>query len=219
MSTELVDVQAQIAAELATLDNTVSPPSGHRISVKGKVFTLPTGEQSEGPLEAIILDWRSVNMYYTGIYNPSDPKPPACFAIAKNKADLKPSPHCSDPQADSCDEEVCPFNKWGSAPGGGKGKACKNTYRLAVVSADATEKTPVWTLEVSPTGVTGFDNFVTNLKSQYGMLPLQVVVAIAFDTTAAYPKLVFGEFKPHNAIELAFTLREAAKPLLDREPG
>ena len=43
MSTALTTIQEQIAAELANVSDTVAAPSGHRITLKGKVFTLPDG--------------------------------------------------------------------------------------------------------------------------------------------------------------------------------
>ena len=219
MSTELVDIKAQLAAELATLDKTVAPPSGNRISLKGKTFTFPDGKMSPGPITAVVLDWRSINAYYKGAYNPQKVEAPSCFAISKDRDDLKPSKNCSDPQCEQC--EGCPHNEWGSAPGGGRGKACKNQIRLAVVPPDATADTPPWTIDLAPSSTSAFTNLVNAVKSGMGMLPIQVQVSIDFDANESYPKLTFADPEPlpEELIGMMFEIRKGAAMLLDKEPG
>lgn len=218
MSTELIDIQKQIQNELAELGNTISAPSGHRISLKGKAFTFPDGKVTNGLIQAVILDWRSINLYYRGVYNPSKIEAPVCFAIAKKRDDLKPSPNCEDPQAESCGENNCQWDKWGSAPGGGKGKACKNTYRLAVVPVDATTDTPIWTIDLAPSSTGNFTNFVNNLKAAKSALPFQVVTTLDFDSSADFPKVTFADPQPHDNLAVMYDLRNAAQALLDKEP-
>lgn len=217
MSNALTSIQEQIAAELAQVSETVAAPSGHRISLKGKVFTLPDGAQTKGALEAVILDWRNVNLYYPGAYNSQKPEDPSCFAISKMIEGMAPSANATDPQGEAC--KGCPWNEWGSAAGGGKGKACKNTVRIAVVPPDATAKTPIWTIDVSPTGLTGFNNLVNDLKNQRGVLPVQVITSIDFDSTADFPKLTFAGGEEHANLDVMFQLRESAVALLEREPS
>jgi hypothetical protein len=105
-------IQERIKAELAQVRETVAAPSGRNISTKGKVFNLPDGRTHQGPLEAVILDHRNFNRYFTVAYDPKDPKPPACFAIAKRLDELVPHEDATEPQADACSEG--PMNQWGS---------------------------------------------------------------------------------------------------------
>ena len=219
MSTELVDIKAQLAAELATLDKTVAPPSGHRISLKGKTFTFPDGKTSPGPITAVVLDWRSINAYYKGAYNPQKVEAPSCFAISKDRDNLKPSSNCGDPQSEQC--EGCAWNEWGSAPGGGRGKACKNQIRIAVIPPDAKSDTPPWTIDLAPSSTGAFTNMVNNVKGSLGMLPLQVQVSIDFDPNESYPKLTFADPDPlpDEMIGMMFEIRKGATALLDKEPG
>lgn len=77
------------------------------------------------------------NSYYDGPYDPSTPASPVCFAFAKEEDELEPHTAVdNDPyferQNDVC--AGCPQNEWGSAPTG-KGKACKNVQRLALLPA------------------------------------------------------------------------------------
>ena len=219
MSTEIIDIQTQLAAELEELDKTVAPPSGHRISLKGKVFTFPDGKTSPGPITAVVLDWRSVNAYYESAYNPKNIEAPSCFAIAKDHTKLKPSDNGSDLQADAC--EGCQRNEWGSAPGGGRGKACKNQIRIAIVPPDAKPDTPPWTIDLAPSSATSFTNFANRVKGQRGLLPLQTQVTIAFNPNADYPTLTFADPEPlpEELLGMMFEIRQASQPLLDKEPG
>lgn len=215
MSTAIAAYREQLRQELAGLSKRVAPPSGNRISLKGKVFTLPDGSSDKGPFAAVILDWRCVNRYYEGIYNSQSPKPPICWATSKRVDDLAPGDDVKAPKADSCD--TCPMNEWGSSPTG-KGKACKNTRRLAVVPADATGDTEIMVLDVSPTGLKNFDNYVNSLGAgEHGQLPIEVVTHVGFNPAMDYPTLVFGRPEPITDEQLAVMmhLREKAQVALD----
>lgn len=216
MSSAMLDLKAELKRELAEVKGSVAPPSGFRVSLKGKMFTFPDGTQSAGPIDCVILDWRTAHTYYKGVYNPQKPESPACFALGKVIETLKPSENVPEPQADSCGK--CPMNQFGSAATG-RGKACKNSRLLAVVPADADENTEPWIVTVSPTGIKGFDNYVTKLSGVMGMVPIQVTTRMALNPNEAYPTLVFGSPEPHEMdLALLFKLREAAQPLLDKEP-
>lgn len=214
MSTDLVSIQAKLKAELAMTKDTVQAPSGRRISTKGKVFTMPDGKSGTGPIQAVILDFRNFNKYYTANYNPQDIKPPICFAINKT-LDMKPHEDVAEAQAESCAE--CPHNQWGSAPNGGKGKACRNTVRLAITPPDASASDEPMIIDVSPTGLRSWSALVNALSAE-GLLPVQVVTEIAFDANAAYPTLVFKAVEPHDKLEQMWTMREKAQLMLDATP-
>jgi hypothetical protein len=189
---DVLDIQAQIRAELDVIKTTVAPPSGFVISTKGRVFGLPDGSVDEGPMYCVIADYVSMNMYYTGAYNANAVQPPACWALGKDLVNLGPSANVPSPQSTLCSD--CPKNEWGSAAGGGKGKACKNTRRLMVVGAALLEtnlaEAQPYILSVSPTGLKHFDKYVTSLSDQ-GIHPAQVVTEISFDPNSAFPSLRF----------------------------
>jgi len=210
----LADLQKEIRAELEAASRTIDPPSNFKISTKGKVFTLPDGTSSRGPLEAVILDYRTVHNYYKGAYNPQAPEAPSCFAISKEVEGMKPSVNAADPAHENCAE--CPFNQWKSAPTG-KGKACKNIRRLALVPVGANSDTRPMIIDVSPTALKYFDGFVTKL-TKLGMIPAQVVAKVDF-TDSDFPQLTFEVGEAHGKDELMWTLRSDAQELLDKEPS
>lgn len=65
-STALVNYEEQLRQELGQLSKQIEPPSSNKISTKGKLFTLPGGRSSPGPMNVIVLDWVAVNMVYKG---------------------------------------------------------------------------------------------------------------------------------------------------------
>jgi hypothetical protein len=208
----LLDLQAQLRKELEVQKSNLPPATAGRISVKGKKFSIPGGRSSEGPLSAIILDWRWQRNYFEGSYNPNAIAPPVCSSSNKIEGELTPAPTSSKIQFDgAC--ELCPKNQWGS-DANGKGKACKSSARLAVVPADADSDTTPWMLDVAPTGLKGFVNYVNVLQNVNGLLPLQVITDVDFDANVDYPLLTFSAKGPHEHLATAMTLRAAAQGVL-----
>lgn len=215
MSNAMVNIHEQIKKELGEIRKRVPAPSGRTISTRGKVFSLPDGRTHQGPLQAVILDFRNYNRLYKTAYNPQDPKPPECFALGSDIELLAPHEDAKEPQADNCKE--CTHNKWGSAPTG-RGKSCRNTVRLAIVPPDATAEDEPMLISVSPTGLKSWGSLVAGLEA-IGMLPIQVVTEIAFDANQSYPTLLFKALQPHDELEKFWQLREKAQILLDQPPA
>lgn len=213
MAAELLDIQAQIKAQLEIQKQTVEAPTGNKISLKGKQFTLPDGTTSAGPLRAVILDYRTVRQYYKGVYNQNDPKPPVCFAVSKLAEGVVPSDKSEEAQCGSCDD--CSFNEWGSAPTG-KGKACKNSMLLAVVPEGADADSPIMTVSVSPTGLKSFNAMISKMTTS-GFMPAQMVVEMSFNPNEQYPQLIFKADNMHDQLDVIWPIREAAQAILDRD--
>lgn len=213
-STDIVDVRAQLKANLQAMRDRVDTSStGGRISTLGKMFTIPGGATSQGPLSLVILDWRITHAYYTGIYDPAKLKSPDCWAISETL-------HCApDPQkvktVKHSDCTSCPFNEWGSR---GKGKACKETRRLAVAPLDAKPGDTPFLLEVSPTGIKSFEGMVSTLQGK-GMTPMEIVTEVAFRSDATYPTLVFSPAALLDDDQLAtmFEINSRSAKILDRD--
>lgn len=115
----------QSEAEAAAAGGNFISFKGGRISIGGQ--TVP-GDA----IAVVVVGFAFENAYYTEKYNPDDPRSPDCYAIGEDEKELEPHEQADDPQSDTCDN--CLMNEWGSADTG-RGKACKNTRRLAVISA------------------------------------------------------------------------------------
>ncbi len=210
------NIEAQLKAQMEALRSQLQAPSSNKISTRGKIFTLPDGKSSPGPLRVIVVDFAWALVHYKGIYSAAQPQGPDCWALGRDNPDsgnLVPSPTIVKPYATSCNK--CPKNQWKSDPQG-KGKACKNQRRLIVVGADANKDSEPLTLYVSPGALKNFDGYVASLASTHGLLPIQVVTEVSFDANQAYPSLKFSMVEKHARLEEMFALKAKAEEMLFR---
>ena len=182
------DVNAAMAAEIAALQSRVSAPSGDRITVtQSKTFKLANGQEVD-EFDAVIVDFASVNLYYTDAYDRNNVSPPACFALGLEPAGLIPSDKSPDKQAGSCSS--CWANQFGSA---GKGKACQNTYLLALLPLDADASTQLSILKVSPTAMRAFDGHVTATARKHQLPVRGIVTRFSFNRESDYASVRFTD--------------------------
>lgn len=135
------------------------------ISTKGGEFHL--GEEDLGEQMCVIIcDAIFENTYYEGRYNAKELSPPRCYAFGREPEnmvpglvevdgkerdlflEMDPEEAWFEPQNETCDG--CPHLEWGSSDTG-RGKACQERRRLAVIPAgiyiwDKKEKD--WVLEL-----------------------------------------------------------------------
>lgn len=212
-----VDIQEQMKKELQAQSKQLGALPSNKIQLKGKEFTLPDGQKSSGPLECIILDFVWFMVHYPGVYNANNPQQPDCFAVGRPKPDsgeLKPHESVEKPHSGDC--ASCPKNEWGSAPSG-RGKACKNQRRLIIVPPNFTESTEPMTMYVSPGGLKNFDAYVSRLRNEHGLLPVQAITEVSFDPDQSYPLLRFKFLDQHPRVQEAWALKERSQDLLFRE--
>lgn len=206
-------IQDRLRAQAAAISSKVAPASGISITCGGKEFKMPDGRKTRDPIELVVVDFLSANTFYDRPFDKENPCPPACFAIGDNPLELVPSDASPAKQADDC--ASCPMNQFGS---NGKGKACGNGRKLAVLPPDAHEETPLWLLNVSPTSLRSFDGFVRGVANTMGMPPVAVVATVSFDEAADYPKLEFGNPVPNENLEVCFNRQAEARKLLETQP-
>jgi hypothetical protein len=128
--------------------------------------------------------------YYTSDYDSDNPQPPVCFAFGTEEKEMAPHEKSSAPQAESCAE--CEWNKFGSAEKG-KGKACKNIMRLALLPAKPLEAAVLAKVEpaymkVPVTSVKSYSNYALTLKATHELPPFAFVTQIG---TVPDPKSQF----------------------------
>lgn len=209
------NAKAMFAQELADLQKRISAPSGDRIMVtQGKTFKLPNGTELD-ELEAVIVDFSAVNLFYTEGFERGQITPPACFSLGFEPAGLTPSDNSPDKQAESC--AACWANAFGSA---GKGKACQNTRLLALLPPDADVESPLMILKVSPTALKSFDGYVASVARSKGVPVRGVISKVYFSQDTDYASLRFSliDDAPMELIELANDRLEEARQRLLIEP-
>lgn len=211
----VVSIQEALKAQAASLANRTQPSTGSNIKLtKDKKFLLPNGQKVEGPLELVVVDFTSRNKFYDRAFDQNNPIPPACYAIHPEPKQLAPTDSVPDKQSDDC--ASCPLNQFKSAANG-QGKACKNTRYLAVLPPDADEDTELWFLEVSPTGLKGFDGFVNSTMRTFQMPPISVVVDVDFDPNVEHQTLTFGNVRPNENMAVHFARQAEATEILNQD--
>lgn len=214
-STALVDVQAALKQQLAGLAERTVPDTGAAIRVtQDKQFKFPDGTATPGPFQGVVVDFVATRDYYKGAFNKDNPEPPACFAISPQPKGMVPSDRSPEKQSDSC--ESCPHNQWGSD--GGRGKACKEGRKLAVLPPDATDETPVWMLKISPTAVKSFDGYVSIVARQFGLPPIGVISDIGFDPANSYATVRLSNPQENTQVGVHFDRQSEAQEMLAVEP-
>jgi hypothetical protein len=104
------------------------------------------------------------NSYYDEEYDGDSSQPPLCFAIGKvgqGDEELAPPADLEGLQSDVC--SGCRHNEFGSAPRG-RGKACRNSLRVAMIPADDLDPAVLRDvsgakLRVPPTSLVNFGKF------------------------------------------------------------
>ena len=172
---EVINWQAELnALTVATAE--AEKPSGNWVSFKGGVLTIGGNPMKGNRVEAIILHAVFENQWYKEKYDPTNPTSPHCYAIGETEDDLKPHPNALAPQNDTC--AGCPKNEWKSDPNGGKGKACKNVRRIAMIAAtDLTmvDKAEVAMAKLPVTSVKNWSTYANQVAQALKLPPIAVI--------------------------------------------
>ena len=115
-----------------------------KLSTRGGILSIDDTPVEDNELRVIVVGSVHENQYYTEAYNPNTPTVPACYSFSDPEADapedgMAPHEEAEDKQGD--DNGLC-SNCWANQMGSadvGRGKACKNIRRLAVITEDALE--------------------------------------------------------------------------------
>lgn len=160
------------------------------ISTKGEQFQIGDNLLPD-ELQLIVVAEALLNVYYDSEYDPANPTSPACFAVmpAEKGAETKIVSHETSPNRQGGVEfkcQGCEMNQFGSAERG-KGKACGNYRRLAVVFADDPKlrdgsETPTWgILNLPPTSLGDWGKFVQGLERVEHRPPEGAIIKFTFD--------------------------------------
>lgn len=166
--------------------NEAASASGQFISFKGGVITY-RGAQIEGnKLDVIILHSIFENAYYAQDFDPNSPQAPDCYAYGNTQEELKPHELAKHREGDDnglC--AACWANGWGSDPKGGRGKACRNTRRLAVLSAPSNldvnhiQKSEVAFIKLPVTSVPTYSSHVMQIADILKKPPFGVITRLS----------------------------------------
>ena len=167
------------------------------ISIKGKVFAvvkggertvLPNPKDPDSPatsIDAVIIRMNAgtAKVFYLKGYDPesSEKQKPDCYS----NDGVTPASDAANAQSKKC--ATCAHNQFGSARQG-KGKACADSKRLAIATADQINEPML--VRVPPASLQSLREFLKTLDNR-GADYNQVLTKISFDMEAESPKLAF----------------------------
>lgn len=170
---------------------TVEVGGGNFLSIQGGKLSYKKVAIPGNKLKCIILGHIFENGWNKEKFDPSNPQAPDCYAFGTEKQDMKPHEDSSEKQSESC--STCPKNEYGSADTG-KGKACSNKYRIALVTEggmEDIENAEVAFLRVPPTSMKQYGGYVKQLADAYSVPPLAVITELEAYIEKTYPAVRF----------------------------
>lgn len=158
-------------------------PSISMINTKGGIMKIGDVVVPGNQLDVIILASAFENQWFKNKYDPNKRENPSCFALSLDGEGMAPHPEGTEIQFDGLCAD-CPNFEWGSDPKGGRGKACKEKRRLALLPATCLNDGNVLTAELAlltppVTSVKNWSNYVNSLRATQGRPPWGVVTNIS----------------------------------------
>ncbi len=178
---EMIRWEDRLAAEAKAVAS-LERPALSQISTRAGQLVYQGQPIPGNKLPCIVIASAFENRYYDKAFDPNNRAAPKCFALSLSGDNM--APHEDVPEKQSADCLSCPMYRWGSDPKGGKGKACKQVRRLALIPAsaavDGTIKTAEMALISIPvTSAKNWANYVNASAAEYARPPWALVTEIS----------------------------------------
>lgn len=185
--------------------------SGNRITLKRNGQFSFQGADMGDSIDVVIVDHVVAKQYFDSDYDEDNPVPPACFALKPSEKNIAPHDDAPDPQAEVCSD--CWANEWAS--GRGRGKACKDKNRLALLHVDDLHG-DLALLEVPVTSGSAFNQYIKGLTAAADLPCYAVVTRMTMDDHADYQMLDFKLLEEVAEEDLGgpFNMRKAARDMI-----
>lgn len=209
---------------------------GQFFSVKSGILQWQDAPVVGNQMAVVIVDAIMENVYYEGKYDPDTPQGPVCFAFGRDEKSMAPHSVVVEAGNQQCGAsglcEGCDMNQWASADTG-KGKACRNTRRLAMIPAgnftksgdlelyddpDHFEKAQIGFMKLPVTSVKGYASFVKQVAATLRRPPHGIVtrVSVVPDAKTQFKVLFEAIENVDNSLMPAIMKRhEEAKATID----
>jgi hypothetical protein len=186
------------------------------LRIRGKVFTIhyqqqeitlmrDDGDGPKGSVELVIVKANPhlSKTWYENGWDENNSNPPDCASANGVVPDAgvpkRQSPACAN----------CPRNQWGTGANGGKGKACADHRRLAIVPLmDLNNEAFGGPMLLRCPAASLQDLAAFDAKYKAAGYPyFSLGVRVAFDPKESYPKLVFSAIRPLGEQEAALVVQ------------
>jgi hypothetical protein len=153
-------------------------PNLASISLKGGIMSYEKTPIPGNKLLTIVIASMMENRFYKDRYDPNKPASPVCFAF-HDGSDAEPwIPHPASHEIQSADGcATCPRMQWGSDLNGGRGKACKQVRKLALMPKIDSKEMALLSIPVM--SVKNWSNYVNGLAATIKRPPWGVVTEIS----------------------------------------
>lgn len=196
-------------AKYATAAAALERPAVGRLGFRAGVMTYQNQVIPGNKLNVVIVASAKEHALYRNVleqraFDPSNPESPICFALSLTGEEMVPHPQAPQKMSETC--ATCRYNAWGSAPNGGRGKACKESRRMvllpqtAVVSngapspAGSVKKAEAASASIPVTSVKNWANYTAQLAGEFRRPPWAMITEIS---AHPHPKTVFEiKFSP-----------------------
>lgn len=185
------DEELAKAAEIAA-GMEANTGGGQFFSIKSGVLSWQDNRLPGNQMVVIILDSIFETVYYEGKYDPDEPQSPTAFAFGRDEKEMRWHENSAPEFAGQlCSEsEVC---EWGSADTG-RGKAARETRRLAMIPAGTYDKhdnltlfedeahfasTTIGFMRLPVTSVKGYAAFVKQVAGTLRRPPFGIVTRVS----------------------------------------
>lgn len=153
---------------------------GNFISLRGGMMSYQSATIPNNTMRCIVIDAIIDKPYYEGAFDPDNFSTPRCYALGRDKSEMAPNPdQVPDPISPAC--SGCPNNVFGSADVG-KGKACKDYQRLALITEgdlDNVEEAEIAYMRIPVTSGGNWAKLVDDYESAYHKPPLAFITEIS----------------------------------------
>ena len=181
-STAVVSWADKLAAKAQEAAAEEKVSSGTAVTCRSGQLSIGGQAIAGNKLSIVVVGSIFENNYYDPEfdYDPDAPRSPICFAFAKKEEELVPHEDSSEVQHESC--KGCEWNEFGSAAKG-RGKACKNIRRLALMSAspltaDGIKDGEIAYMKLPVTSGPGWAAYVNMLSAVHKRPPFAVITEI-----------------------------------------
>jgi len=168
------DRMAAMAKDVAATEKV----GGNYISFQGGRLKVGEDLVPGDKMNVVVVNYVWEYAFFPNAYDPTRVVSPVCYAFGMGEDTMEIAGE--DQQSDSC--SGCPRNEWGSDLGGGRGKACKNSRKLALMHVDSltnVARGEIMYARLPVTSVKNFQKVVTDVAKVLGMPPFGVVVEIS----------------------------------------
>lgn len=172
--TAVVDWEKEMEAQAnAAVQMERKSGGGQFFSVKGGQLSFDGAPLPGNRVAVVVVDSIIEYLYYEGRYDPDNPDSPVCFAFGRDEDTIRWHENSLPEYAGQLCKDS-DINQWGSADTG-RGKAAKNSRRLAIIPAgvydakgnltlfddeDHFRKTPIAFMKLPTTSINGWAAYV-----------------------------------------------------------